>query len=354
MKTIIKNILPVTIAVMAFISCEKDIDHTVMTESTPPTISLSPAAVVLTSATSADTVEAISWSPSEYGFDAAVNYTVEIAKSGANFVGAQSVNTGSNRTLKYVGAVLNDLAIGQGITPGTAGTLDIRVKSSLSDAMHIYSPVSTLSVTTYIVEFPALLVRGGNSWVTPTTRTNGYVLTSPDFDGKYEGYLALPNADGWGGDAFKLLSTSSGIEYGWGTSSTTMAPGSTGNLWLTPAPNFMKVNADVNALTINYTPVNFFLAGDHNGWSTSATPMTYDPATKTVRATNVNFSAGNKFVFTANGGYDLSYKIDATGKLIYAGPPNWSGSNIPAPGAGTYTVILDLSGGNGNYTYTIQ
>src|SRR5687768_4727088 len=105
MKTIIRNILTIIIAAITFISCEKDIDHTIMTSSTPPTVSLSPASVVLTSATAADTVEAITWSPSEYGFDAAVNYTVEIAKAGTNFAGAQSINTGSSRSLKYVGAV---------------------------------------------------------------------------------------------------------------------------------------------------------------------------------------------------------------------------------------------------------
>ncbi len=116
----------------------------------------------------------------------------------------------------------------------------------------------------------------------------------------------------------------------------------------------MKVNVDVNALTINYVPVQFNVTGDHNGWSTTATPMTYDPVTRKLIATNVTFAAGNSFGFTANGSWDLNYKLGTNGKLVYGGPPDWAGDNIPAPGAGTYTVILDLSGGNGYYTYTIQ
>ena len=354
MKSYFKLFIVSCIASTVFLACERDIENTTMSDGIPPVVSLSPSNLTLSSATGADTVETISWSASDYGYSAAINYTVEIAKSGTNFANARSVNVGSNKQLKYLGAVLNDLAIGFGIAPTTTGTLDIRIRSALSDSLFKYSGVSVLTIKTYQVEFPALLVNGGNSWSTPTTRTNGLLLTSPNFNSQYEGYIYLPNADGWGGDALKLVSTSSGVSYGWGGTSTTMAAGASGNLWFTPAPNYMKVNADVTALTVNFTPVLFFISGDHNSWSTSATPMTYNPTTKQLVATNVSFTAGNKFVFTSNGNYNISYKIDGTGKLIFAGPPGWAGNNIPAPGTGTYTVILDLSGGNGSYTYSIQ
>ncbi len=345
----------VTLVILTLLmACKKDIQQTVMTQTVAPTVSLSAPTLVLSAATAGEVVETISWTAAEYGFSAAINYQVEIAAGGSNFAGAQKVNMGINRSTTYTGAVLNDLAIGMGIEPGTSGTLDVRVRSALSDSVYHYSSVIQLNITTYVVEFPALLVRGGNAWVTPATRTPGYVLTSPDFSSKYEGYIYIPNADGWGGDALKLLSTSSGIEYGWGTSSTTIAAGSTGNLWFTPAPNYMKVNADINALTVSFTPVQFYLTGNFNAWSTSDTPLVYDPVTHKLIATGVNFTAGGTFAFTANGGWDLSYKVDGAGKIVYAGPPDWAGSNIPAPGTGSYTVILDLSGGNGYYSYSIQ
>lgn len=353
MKNNIKFFIALCIASMAFASCKKDMANTKMTDGVPSTVSLSPADIVLTAATAADTVQTISWTAADYGYSAAVKYTVEIAKAGTNFAGAAIVNAGSAKSIKYIGAVLNDLAIGFGISPNSTGTLDIRVKSSLSDSVFKYSSVAPLTVKTYQVDFPALLVKGGNAWVTPASRTNGFLLTSPNFDTQYEGYINLPNADGWGGDALKLVSTSSGIEYGWGGSSTTMAAGASGYLWFTPAPNYMKVTADVSALTVNFTPVQFNVTGDHNSWNTSANPMTYDPTSKKLTAT-VTFAAGNKFVFTCNGSYDNSYKVNNDGKLIFAGPPAWAGNNIPAPGAGTYTVTLDLSQGNGSYTYSIQ
>lgn len=353
MKYIFKFILLPGILPVMMLACNKNLDQTVMTKQDAPVISLSSSALTLTQDRATDTVATISWSPSDYGYKAAVNYAVQIVKAGSNFNNPSTVNVGSTQQLKYLGAVLNDLAIGLGIPAGGTGDLSIRIQSSLSDSLKIYSQPVDLKVTTYQVAFPALLVRGGNGWVTPTARTNGFLLTSPNFNTKYEGYIYLPNADGWGGDALKLESTSSGAVYGWGTSSTTMSVGG-GNLWLTPTPNYMKVNADINALTINYTPVKFYVTGDHNGWSTSATPMTYDPATRQLVANNVSFTAGNKFAFTGNGGWDLSYKVDDNGKLVFAGPPGWAGNNISVPATGTYTVILDLSGGDGSYTYKLQ
>ncbi|MEO7767326.1 MAG: SusE domain-containing protein, partial [Ferruginibacter sp.] len=319
-----------------------------------PVISLSPSSITLSSLTAGDTVSTISWSRAEFGYKAAVNYTVEIVKTGNAFSAAKTISVGNATKLKYVGAVLNEAAIGLGIAVATTGVLDIRIKSALSDSAFIYSTIAKLTVTTYQVAFPAMLVKGGNGWVTPSARTNGFVLASPNYDDKYEGYINLPNADAYGGDALKLMVESSGVTYGWGGSSTTMAAGASGNLWFTPAPNYMKVNADANAGTVNFTPVKFYLSGDQNGWSTSATPMTFNTTTNQWVANNVVFTAGNKFVFTSNGDYNISYKVDAAGKLVFAGPPNWAGNNINAPATGTYTVILDLSAGDGSYTYKIQ
>ncbi len=354
MKQIINKLAAVFIFSFMLLACKKDINQTVKTNGVAPVITLSPSTLVLSSATANDTVSVITWSRADFGYKAAISYTVEIVKTGTAFSAAKTVNVGNAAQLKYIGAVLNEAAIGLGIAAGTTGVLDIRVKSALSDSVFIYSAISKLTVTSYQVDFPALLVRGGNSWVTPATRTKGFVLTSPSYNSKYEGYINLPNADGYGGDALKLQVQSTGLQYGWGGSGTTIAAGAAGNLWFTPAPNYMKVNADINAGTVNFTPVKFYLSGDHNGWSTSATPMTFNTATNQWVATNVAFTAGNKFVFTCNGNYDISYKVNVDGKLVFAGPPNWVGNNISAPGTGSYTVILDLSAGDGSYTYKIQ
>ncbi len=305
MKNIINSLLVIVILSMTLLACKKDITQTIKSDGIAPVVKLGSTTVELTSATATDTVSVINWSRADFGYKAAVSYTVEMVKAGTSFNAGKKVNVGNAAQLKYTGAVLNEAAIGLGIAAGTTGVIDIRIKSSLSDSTYIYSAVAKLTVTTYQVDFPALIVRGGNSWITPSARSKGFVLTSPNYDGKYEGYIYLPNAD-------------------------------------------------VNTGTVNFTPVKFYLSGDHNGWSTSATPMTFNAVTNQWVATNVSFTAGNKFVFTSNGGYEISYKVNSEGKVVYAGPPSWAGSDINAPGTGTYTVILDMSAGDGRYTYKIQ
>ncbi|HLP35478.1 SusE domain-containing protein [Lacibacter sp.] len=354
MKQIINNVTAILIFSLILLACKKEINQTVKGDGIAPVVTLSKSALVLSAATATDTVLSISWTKADFDFKAAMNYTVELVNAENTFSSAVSISTGANNRLSFLGSQLNEMAIGLGLAQGSAGAINIRIKTFLSDSVFIYSLVSKLTITTYQVEFPALLVRGGNSWVTPSTRTKGYVLTSPNYDSKYEGYVYFPNADGWGGDGLKLQVQSTGVQYGWGGSQTTMTAGSAGNLWFTPSPNYMKVNADINTGTVNFEPVQFFLSGNHNGWSTSATPMTYNASTHQWVATSVTFNAGDVFVFTSNGNYNISYKVNNDGKLIYAGPPTWAGNNIPVPGAGTYTVILDMSGGNGSYTFKIQ
>jgi starch-binding outer membrane protein SusE/F len=354
MKTIFQKVIVVLFLSMAIMGCKKNILQTVATSGEGPVITLSKNAIVLSAAMTNDTALAINWTKAEFGFKAAISYTVELVNEANTFSTAVSVSAGSATQLKYLGSQLNELAIGLGIPAGGSGGIDIRIKAMVSESVFIYSAVSKLRITTYQVEFPALLVRGGNSWVTPAARTKGFVLTSPDYNGKYEGFVYLPNADGWGGDGLKLRVQTTGVEYGWGGTANTITAGSAGNLWFSPAPNYMKVNADVNTGTVSFSPVRFFISGNHNGWSTAATPMTFNPTTQQWIATNVNFTAGGVFVFTSNGNYDISYKINADGKIVYAGPPTWAGLNIPVPGTGTYTVTLDMSGGIGSYTYKIQ
>ncbi len=324
--------------------------------------------VVLSAANDSASVITFKWSKPDYAVNVplgyALQFTVPSDTSGANpWSKAKTVLITSDSLQKtFLGTDFNALVATQlGLPTGVASDVVVRIKSDVKSASastgvpSIYSTL-TVTVTPYdaIVIYPALLVKGGNSWQTPTVRTNGYLLTSANYDGKYEGYLNLPNADGYGGDAFVLISSTDGTSYGWGGSSTTLGIGG-GNCWLTPAPNYMKVNADINALTLNFTPVTFFISGDDNSWSTSATPMIFDPVTNKWIANNVSLTSGKSFVFTSNGNYDISYKVDNAGKLVFAGAPNWpAANNIPITQTGVFIVTLDLSTGDGNYNYRIQ
>ena len=371
MKTIFNQFSILLLVCSILFACKKEASTNIITPPSSGTLAFksSDASVVLTAANDAEKVVTFSFKAANFGASVIPTYSLEFDvpadTTGANaWANAIIVKLPAGTLEKtYLGADLNALAgVQLNLPTGAVSTLAVRLKAEVtqntgaaSNIKPIYSTV-IITVNPYkaTVEYPALLVRGGNSWKTPTTRTNGYVLTSAKFNNKYEGYLNLPNADGYGGDAFQLVSSKDATKvYGWGGTATTMSL-TGGNLYLTPAPAYLKVNADVDALTITYTGVKFFISGDDNAWSTSSTPMVYNAGTGKWVAANVSLTAGKTFVFTCNGGYDISYKVDATGALMYAGAPTWGGINIPVTKTGVYTITLDLSAGDGNYTYSVK
>jgi hypothetical protein len=353
-------------------ACEKDMDQNTIV---PPTAGIpgfksSVSTVSLSAATDAKNVITFSFDAPNYGTSVVPTYTLQFDvpadTAGANgWVNAINVKLVADSLRKtFSGADFNAMLSVQMLLPvGVNSKLAVRLKADINQNTGVASAIKpiysvlTITVNPYksTVEYPALLVKGGNSWRTPADRTNGFLLASAKFNSKYEGYLDLPNADGWGGEAFQLIATKDGKTYGWGTSDKTLSVGG-GNLWLAPSPAYMKVNVDVDALTINYTPVKFYISGDDNSWSTAATPMVYNPTTKVWVASNVSLTAGKTFVFTCNGGYDISYKVDKpdNGSLMFAGAPTWGGVNIPVTKTGVFTVTLDLSAGDGNYTYSVK
>lgn len=369
MKNIFNYSAAMIVFAVVFFSCSKDETKAILGIPSAITgFTSTTDDVILSADNDSATVVTFKWSAPDYSVSVPVGYllqfTVPSDTSGVDaWSHAKNVTIDADSLQKsFLGTDFNALAATQlGLPVDESGTIVVRIRSDVktsgspSNIPGVFATL-TMTVTPYdaAIVYPALLVNGGNSWHTPTTRTKGYLLTSQNFDNKYEGYLNLPDADGWGGDAFTLTSSTTGITYGWGDDEFTMSVGD-GNLWLTPAPNYMKVNADISALTISYTPVKFFISGDDNDWSTSATPMTFDPATDQWIATNVSLTAGKGIVFTSNGNYDISYKVDDAGKLIFAGAPNWPAANdIPITQTGVFTVILDLSEGAGNYTYKIE
>ncbi|ALL06893.1 hypothetical protein AQ505_16195 [Pedobacter sp. PACM 27299] len=372
MKTLLKQFFYLLLFTVVLSACKKEKSSNVLT--LPATglkgFTASSTNLSLSEANADKNVLTFSFNAPDYGVKVIPSYTLQFDlpadTSGENAWGKSiEVKIAADSLRKtFKGADFNALLAVQLLLPvDVSSTIAVRLKSDVKQNSGLASTVKpvyaslTMVVKPYrsFIEYPALLVKGGNSWKTPAERTNGYLLTSAKFNEKYEGYLDLPNADGWGGDAFNLISTKDGKSYGWGTSATTLSVGG-GGLWLTPAPNQMKVNVDLDAMTINYTPVRFFISGDDNGWSTSATPMVYNASTKVWTASNVTLTEGKGFSFTCNGSYDISYKLNKAenGVLTFSGAPTWGGVNIPVVKTGVYTVTLDLSAGDGNYTYSVK
>lgn len=92
---------------------------------------------------------------------------------------------------------------------------------------------------------------------------------------------------------------------------------------------------------------NFNVKGKH----TASTPSTYSSYNLIDFKA---FTAGNTSVFINNGSYDINFKLNAEGKLVYAGLPNCAGTNINALDIGSNTVIMKMSAGDGSYTCKVQ
>lgn len=374
MKQLFNSFLVLVLSVVLVSSCKKEASKNIITIPSATTLAFKSSvnSVTLTEEVAASKVVTFSFNAPDYGVKVVPTYILQFDvpadTSGANPWGnAVDVKlSGDSLHRAFLGSELNTILAAQLLLPtGVNSTIVVRLKTDINQqgtgapttVKSLYSVVK-MTVNPYrsYIEYPALLVQGGNSWKTPATRTNGYLLASSNFNTRYEGFLNLPNADGWGGDAFKLISTSDAKVYGYGSSATTIALGASGGLWLTPAPNYMKVNVDLAAMTIAYTPVRFYVSGDDNGWSATSTPMVFNFATGVWTASNVTLTAGKAFQFTANGNYDIGYKLDKVdGVLAYAGKlNNYAGTNIPIAKTGVFTVTLDMSGGEGNYTYSVK
>jgi hypothetical protein len=349
MKKIFNSFFLTGLIGLLFCSCEKDLEKTILKTGVAPTLTASNASVVLTASTAKDTVEVFSWQPSDYGFDAAVTYTVQIAKGGTNFAAPKEINMGSSRTHKYTGEELNQLALILGLAPNSAGQLDVRVKSSISDSIPaIYSNTATVSITPYqvIINYPSLWVPGDYQGWDPATAPK---ISSRAANGIYEGYVNITGSS----QLFKFTSHPDWNHtiYGWASSTVTGQDVSgtfntTGGNLFVPAAGHYLLKANTNNNTWSGTKINTWgVTGDFNGWGADV-PMTYNATTKTWTAT-INAPTAGGFKFRANNDWAINFG-DTGADLIL----DYNGGNIAiTPGSHVITLNLSIPG---NYTYSIQ
>ena len=354
-----QGFLLVSLLTILLSGCKKDETMTVL--KTPAAVtgfSVSASTLVLSGANDSMTVASFKWQAPSYGFSAAVSYTLLFDMpsdtSGANAWGKAIKVTIPTDSLEYsyLGTDLNAILNQLGLPFGVASTLAVALKSDVDQSTGATSTVPSIygtlsmTVTPYqvVLNYPKLYVAGDflNPTWTPINQP-GWILASVLSDGSYEGYVNFPNAS----NLFKLCTaTNWNAWYGWGVSGTTISNGG-GNCYFA-GPGYCRVSADVNALTISYTPTKWFVSGDFNSWSETANPLTFNPTTNQWTATGVSMTAGGHFQFAGDPGYNSSFGLDAKGNFAF------KGGNITVAQTGVFTVTLDLSHGAGNYTYSVK
>ena len=193
----------------------------------------------------------------------------------------------------------------------------------------------------YQLAIPQLYTPGeANGW---GFGDNNMILSTTNYV-DYEGYVYLTGG-------YKLVTgpawaneTNGYIEYGQGDDETIVEDGIITGSIAAGGPNLSVTDAalywdsvNISTLTYKLTPIETIgVVGDATpgGWDAS-TPLTPSDDFLTWSG-DIAFNGSGEFKFRANNGWDVN--LGGTYDNLVQG-----GANIPTPGAGVYTVTLDLS-----------
>ena len=359
-----KNILKIsTLALLLFagVSCEND-DQTIATPSGGPELitPLDGSAYVLLPENATNEATTLVWNHADYDVQTEVNYDVEVALAGTDFTTIIPAGSTTSRFLVWTVEGLNTVALEAGLTPYTAGDLEVRIKSSLGSnaEMVAYSNIITITITPYTTDLPKIAVPGNHQgWSPPTAplmASSGFGQTN------FEGYISLdgefkflrPKADGtfdWDGDSAD-----------WGDDGTFSGVLlNTGETNCTATAGYYWVKANTATLTYSITPITtwgIIGSATPGGWD-SSTPMTYNPTTKkwsiVVTLVDGEYKFRSNNIWNAGSvQYNLGgFQADKVGDDYAGESMSYGGANLVVT-AGTYLVELDLSNPRA-YTYTL-
>ncbi len=322
-------------------------------------LTVSSTAVVLTPATENDTVIVFSWSAADYGKEAIVTYTLQLATdtSGA-WANARSLTIGNN-ILRYAftGKDLNNLLNAMGVAPGAANNIIARVKADVpqfngaaSTMTSVYTNVTVPKITSYAL---SLYVPGDYQGWSPATAPQ--LAPVEGRAGLYEGYVYMA---GSGIHYFKYTNAPdwNHTNYGDGGSGTFNTDGAAAGLSV-PDGGYYYLTANMNTNTWTATRTTWGILGDATpgSWDTD-TQLSYDETNQVWKVT-ANMKQNGSFKFRANNAWALDFGVDNSGNLKYADNPflgyTAGLNNLTVPSDGNYSITLDLHV-PGKYTYILK
>jgi starch-binding outer membrane protein SusE/F len=146
-------------AAVFFTGCDEDMPTATLKSDVAPNVLAEPSSdsYVLTTEIKDQVMEDFEWTATDYGFTAATNYVLQMDVAGNDFADAvEVISTNSLGASIQVGP-FNDLLLGLGLTPEEAGTVELRVVSTISDQVApVYSNAVSFDVTPYATSFPPI------------------------------------------------------------------------------------------------------------------------------------------------------------------------------------------------------
>lgn len=353
----INLIILILVTLFAFISCEKDETKVVIGTYGPPALTAPTggSSFVLTAETETDTMTTFTWNAADFGFKAAISYSVQLDFAGNDFDSPINLGTTTKQELAVtVGSVNQKILLADGVF-GTVNSLEARIMAVIksidkSDIDTLFSATIDMDVTPYevIIKYPRLFVPGDhNDWDAADSTSSIYSVKSND---RYEGYIYTTASP----SGFKLLKVPAweqdntiGDPDAAGTSGT-LKIGDWGgnNIMITSAAGYHQIKADLNAETYSILRTEWGLIGSSvppYDWSVDV-DMTYNTM-EGVWTITLDLVTGD-IKFRANDAWSLDYGSDNANGICDQG-----GANIPIATDGNYTITLDLRGPL--YRYTI-
>lgn len=349
---LIKYTLSILTIVLALVACTKDDSANVIFNPADAKSGnlATPAAIILADATKGNDLPAFTWTKSDFGFNAAVNYVIEIALEGSNFTKSRIIGAVSNNNLIVKQQELQSALEKLGVILGTKANIEMRVKSQVVDQLNpIVSNVVKFNVTTFKPaekQYPRVWIIGDYcGW----NHSKSQFLYDINEDGKYfEGWIAF---NGKAQNGFKITYTGgwNGDDIGSNDAAVIgnkikVEPGSDIKLFNGIIMYLKLDNRDKNNRTLEsvktLSRIGLIGSATPNEWNSPDTELLFNENTNKFEAV-VTLKDG-EIKFRADNDWGLNWgKFDASeGKNPDQLNPN--GGNIQVS-AGKYKVVFSLN-----------
>lgn len=345
MKNFFK-ILAIAFIGIFVISCEKDEDQAVITETVKSKVTPDKTTLVLDKTNPDKVALNITWNKSTFNVPVVYTQQLQFAIKGKNFKDASTMEV-TTSPLAFTNKQLNNIALGLGAAINVAAEIEVRLRT-LVGAAPFYSDVTTLTVTPYLLgpiyNYNDLYLIGDATsagWDNISTNTKFLPLQKTAAAGvySYTGYFAQ------GG--FKMIKTpgSWNTQYGMGSAAGTLSTsGSSGNISVAAA-GYYKLTVNTNTLTYTFTSIGtptvgyntISMIGTASGdWSTDLDLQKSAFDAHIWVKKNVTLNSG-EFKFRANHDWGTNW-----GKAQeFFGVAELGGGNIPVSETFKYDVYFN-------------
>jgi hypothetical protein len=384
MKKIFLSLILLAGTMTSIVSCSDETFDPTATDATINMSSPTGGTFVLSGSTASTTAFTTKWTPANFGFSAAVSYTLQAVKGTDSFSNTSSSivlgtsNSDIELNEKAVSQkVLNNLLLSAGGNIGISGTFKLRVfakpstqLSSSTNGVKAVSNEVTITATPYDTfdEFDRIYVPGsyqsasgyGNNW-SPDSPLVAKLFSAGN-DGKYAGYVYMNDAS-----PFFKITTGPSWDNNYGfqadgdffvttSSATNTVTSGSGNLKGDGAGNYwLKADLSGSTKTITAQKMDYGLIGQFNGWSSDENLVFNTSSLKWEKT--VTLATGGMLL---RGNDDWGFKMGAMSSSAADANlvPNVpikikeNGSDIQVQVSGSYKVIVDLRN-SANYTMMI-